>query len=153
MPRGDEIYVSKWLKASDLQNDEETYTIIGSDITTFKERGGSEKQQIYLEFQETEKPFGLNKTNFSVLQSIFRSPDTDDWHGKKVVLFVTQCDMQGQTVDCLRIKRRATEQINAKPARKLTAEQAAPPPARPTKPRASQPVTQEEIDADEDVPF
>jgi hypothetical protein len=154
MPRGDEVYVSKWLKASDLEEDEATFTITGSDITTFKERSGQEKQQIYLEFQETEKPLGLNKTNYSVLQSIFRSPETDDWIGKKIVVFVTQCQMpDGSMGDCIRIKRKATETINAKPARKLTAEQAAPPPARPRPPRATAPVTQQEADSDEDIPF
>src|SRR3954470_4607148 len=104
MPRGDEIYVSKWLKASDLEEDEATFTITGSDVTEFKERNGDVKRQIYLEFAETEKPLGLNKTNYGVLQSIFRSPDTDDWVGKKVVLFVTQCQMpDGSQGDCLRV--------------------------------------------------
>lgn len=160
MPRGDEVYVSKWLKASDLQGDDETFTITGSDITTFKDRDGSDKRQIYLEFQETEKPFGLNKTNFGVLQSIFRSPDTDDWHGKKVVLFVTQCNMpDGSIGDCLRVKRKATETLNAnleKQRKAQTAEQTRRQPApatRAPKPRASQPMTQEEADSDEDIPF
>lgn len=160
MPRGDEVYVSKWLKASDLVDDEMTLTITGSDITTFKERNGDTKQQIYLEFEETEKPLGLNKTNYSVLQSIFRSPETDDWVGKKIVIFVTQTDMQGQTVDCIRIKRKATETLNAgleKQRKAQAAEQARrqpqPPSDRQRPVRATAPLTQEEVDADDDEPF
>src|SRR4051812_17319152 len=104
MPRGSDIYSSKWLKADDLRDDEETFTITGSGVHTFKESDGKEKQQLTLSFHETDKALGLNVTNYRVLEGIFGSDDTDDWHGHKVVLFVTQTTMtDGRAVDCLRV--------------------------------------------------
>ena len=149
MPRGSDVYRNPWLKAEDLSDDEATFTIAGSDLHTFQDQQtGKEKAQIVLSFRETDKKFGLNVTNFGVLKDIFGSDDSDDWHGHKVVLFVTQTTMtDGRAVDCLRVKRKATEKLrdqrrNGKPAQQ---------PAR----QQPQPVTQAEVDDDEDieVPF
>ena len=159
MPRGSDVYKNPWLKAEDLQDDDETFTITGSDLHTFDENG-KEKAQIVLMFRETDKKFGLNVTNYTVLKSIFGSDDSDDWHGKQVVLFVTQTTMtDGRQVDCLRIKRKATEKLLAdrlaRPARKPAPAPAPQPARKQTAPPVTQAEADEALDPDEDieVPF
>lgn len=150
MPRGSDVYKNPWLKAEDLEDDEQVFTITGSDLHTFDDNG-REKAQIVLTFQETDKKFGLNVTNYTVLRGIFASDDSEDWHGHKIVLFVTQTTMtDGRQVDCLRIKRKATEKLRddrkaAIAARKAKGQSPA------AKPQV-QPVTQAEVD-DDDLPF
>jgi hypothetical protein len=150
MPRGSDIYKNPWLKAEDLRDDEETFTITGSDIHTFDDNG-KEKAQIVLMFRETEKKLGLNVTNYTVLKQIFQSDDSDDWHGKQVVLFVTQTTMtDGRQVDCLRIKRKATEKLLADRTR-LRGERPASRAAAPK--QTAPPLTQAEVDDGEEIPF
>lgn len=158
MPSGRDVYTSKWLKADDLGDDEATFTIVGSGVNIFKEQNGTEKQQLTLSFRETEKEFGLNLTNYRVLEGIFKSDETEDWHGNQVVLFVTQTTMiDGRSVDCLRVKKKTTEKLfldrQVQKAKAAKGGQAA---------RGKvQPVTQAEVDAavadtgddDLDIPF
>ena len=147
MPRGSDVYKNPWLKAEDLQDDEDTFTITGSDLHTFQDQQtGKEKAQIVLSFRETDKKFGLNVTNFGVLKDIFGSDDSDDWHGHKVVLFVTQTSMtDGRAVDCLRVKRKATEKLRDQKRASTS---------KPARSQQPQPITQAEVDADdEDLPF
>ncbi len=138
MPRGSDVYKNPWLKAEDLTDDEERFTITDSDIHTFKETDGKDKSQIVLHLAETDKKLGLNVTNYNVLRDIFQSEDSEDWHGCKIVLFVTQTSMQdGRQVDCLRIKKKATE--------KLFSEKLEHGAKKRTK-KPSEPITQEEAD-------
>lgn len=155
MPRGSDIYSSPWLKAENLQDDEETFTITGSSIGTFEDKG-KEKSQIVLNFRETEKKFGLNVTNYSVLKEIFGSDDSDDWIGNQVVLFVTQTTMtDGRQVDCLRIKKRATEKLFAERKKAAASRRSAPAPAQqPARRQTAEPLTQAEVDDDDpEIPF
>lgn len=154
MPRGSDIYKSPWLKAADLydgEDDEATYTISRTDLHEFEDsRTKESKTQIVLEFRElADKKLGLNATNFRMLAAIFQSDESDDWIGNQVVLFVAQDRMpDGSTGDCIRVKKRATEKLfNERKAAKASRKQQ---PAPTTK---VQPMTQAEVDDDEDLPF
>lgn len=157
MPRIDEVYPSQWLRAADLDKSPQTVTI---DRVKVGEVGSGDerKTQLIVEFTEFDKPLGLNKTNAGRIGDIY-GPDTDDWIGQRVVIFPTKVDYQGKQVDAIRIDKEETMEIfraalkAAKPTRRPMPEQTAPLPARPAKPRATQPFTQEEVDADNDVPF
>jgi hypothetical protein len=157
MPSGRDVYTSKWLKADDLGDDEVTFTIVGSGTNTFKEQNGAEKTQLTLTFKETAKEFGLNVTNYRVLESIFKSDETEDWHGYQVVLFVTQTTMtDGRAVDCLRVKKKTTEKLFAERQKGRQRQAVAPEPARTVRPSITskvQPLTQEEVDEDDSIPF
>lgn len=164
MPSGRDVYTSKWLKADDLGDDEATFTIVGSGVNTFKEQNGTEKQQLTLSFKETEKEFGLNVTNYRVLEGIFKSDETENWHGCQVVLFVTQTTMtDGRSVDCLRIKKKTTEKLYLEHQLRKARASKARPPGTPEGRKPVQPVTQAEVDAavadtgdddsDLDIPF
>ena len=154
MPRGSDVYRNPWLKAEDLEDDEQTFTITGSDLHEFKDDAGRSKAQIVLMFHETDKKFGLNVTNYGVLKDVFGSDDSDDWHGRRVVLFVTQTTMtDGRRVDCLRIKRKATERMLQEDTSRQQRRQQ-PPAGKPAPQPARKPtpaMTQEEVDASEDI--
>ena len=154
MPRGSDVYKSPWLKAEDLQDDEETFTITGSDLHEFEDQAGKTKTQIVLMFKETEKKFGLNVTNFGVLKDIFKSDETEDWHGRRVCLFVTQTPMSdGRQVDCLRVKRKTTERLLVDDLNREASRQPGKLPPRSAPRQTAPPVTQAEADGDDPIPF
>ena len=136
----DDIYPSKWLRAADLKGTAHQVTIVDVDSGTI-----GEKQQIILTFQGDWKPLGLNKTNAQQIADLFGS-DTDDWINEAVVIFPTRVDFQGKMVDAIRVDGRATQKLVQE---KIKRSKAAP--ATPQK-RTAQPVTQEEVDENEDIP-
>lgn len=155
MPRGSDIYKSPWLKAADLygDDDEMTLTISRTGIHEFEDsRTRETKAQIILEFRELDdKKLGLNATNFRMLAAIFGSDESDDWIGHQVVLYVAQDRMpDGSTGDCIRVKKRATEKL--RDARKAARPAKQPDATRSSKSPAPA-MTQEEVDADDDIPF
>ena len=134
MPKMDDLFPSKWLKYSDLPDDGQCLTIL--DVTV---EAVGEDDKPCLRFNETTKIFGCNKTNARTMFTTLGT-DTDEWIGKKVFLFPTQCDFQGEQVDCIRVNKRKTETANIRPAA-----------AKPATKQTAPPVTQEEADAD--IPF
>jgi len=87
MPNINDTY-SSLIKKEDLQESPKVYTITGSEIQEFenKKKGGVDRK-IILHLEEEERGFPLNKTNASVLASIFQSQNTDDWVGKQFEAF------------------------------------------------------------------
>lgn len=86
-------------------------------------KSGAEPEHKWcLLFREEEKPLVLNSTNIQLCKAIFGSDDTDDWKGKRVVLYTDPSIMYaGKVVGGIRVR---------KP--KATAPPAAPPPVVPT---------------------
>lgn len=56
-----------------------------------------------IRFEKAEKYLILNKTNANAIASMY-GPNTDDWLGKKVVLFRTQAKIKGQMQDVVRVQ-------------------------------------------------
>ena len=56
-----------------------------------------------LRFEKTEKYLILNKTNASAIASLY-GPNTDDWTGKRIVLYATKANIKGQVRDVIRIR-------------------------------------------------
>lgn len=97
----DELYGGKYLKAADLDEDEDTIvTIKEYDL---KPVGQDQEMRCVLTFKEfPEKPLVLNKTNASTLADLF-GKEWDDWVGKRIILFVTPVTFAGKTSLGLRI--------------------------------------------------
>ena len=55
-------------------------------------------------FEKSEKGLGTNPTNAKAIAAI-HGKDYEGWVGKKIVIYPTQCQMAGKTVDCIRVKR------------------------------------------------
>ena len=142
MPKMHQMFPSRWLAAADLEDQDRTYTI--TDVTQeLIGQGEDQDHKWVVSFREVDKGLVLNKTN-ATSQASCLGDDTDDWLGRKVVLYSTEVQFSGRMVEAIRVREKATRQL---------AKQA----AAPSK-KTAQPVTQAEVDAamaddGEDLPF
>lgn len=116
MPRMGAMFPSKWLAAADLDDADLTVTI---SKCTFEEVTPTESKWV-LWFDETDKAMVLNKTNSKMIAQLLLSDDTDDWVGRKVTLFPTQVDFQGDQVDAIRVRKKLPPVANSKGGKKPT---------------------------------
>src|ERR1044072_3665306 len=100
MPRVSQVYPSKNLSAADLNEQELTLTISGTEVQNFDE--GS-KLVIY--FEEQEKGLVANLTNSRIIAG-FYGDDTDRWVGERITIYPTETQYNGRTVDCLPVEKK-----------------------------------------------
>jgi len=94
------MFPSKWLRASDLQGKEPTVTI---ERMTMEDVEQGKDAQPVLHFAGKDKGLVLNKTNAMNVATIY-GPETDAWIGKNIQLFTTFVDFQGRSVEAIRVK-------------------------------------------------
>ncbi len=103
-----DAFPSRFLKADDLQNREITVIV---DRVVMEEVGQGENKEtkpcIY--FRGKQKGVILNKTNATNIATAY-GPDMDAWTGHPVILFPAWVDMQGKTVQAIRIRPGAAAQ-------------------------------------------
>lgn len=120
MPRIGDMKVSKFLKRSDLGEDDEiVFTVKG---VSEENAGTADQEDIKwaLLFKETDKPMILNWTNMQLMERITGSDNTDDWTGKKIMIwFDESVQFKGEMKGGLRIKKApgSARPAAAKPAR------------------------------------
>jgi hypothetical protein len=121
-----DVFPSNYIKADDLDGDV-TYTIASVKIETLGQGKDAEKKPVVF-FEEVEKGMVLNVTNWNTIESQHGS-DSDDWIGKRIIIFATEVEFKGEMVMGIRVRLRAP-----KPAARQQAEPAAgePAPAKPT---------------------
>lgn len=80
-------FVSQYLKAKDVRKDTKA-TIASAEVVKFKdeERGG-ERESLVVFFKEIDQGVVLCKASLSQLIELTGSDETDEWIGKKVVMF------------------------------------------------------------------
>jgi hypothetical protein len=116
-----EIYQSnsKFLKAADLTGPDgrTVKPVLEIDSATVQENtyNGETNKQIVLSFVGKDKVLGLNVTNARRLGQLL-GPDSDQWPGHRIKLFVDQTELDGKTVDCIRIFPDLPEQPESKRA-------------------------------------
>ncbi len=93
-----EVFPSKYLKASDLQGKKITVTISHVEMDDI---GDGTKPVLY--FAGKDKGLVLNKTNAAVIAHQ-HSPETDGWKGKEIKLYSAPVSFKGQMVDGLRVE-------------------------------------------------
>jgi hypothetical protein len=91
-------FPSKYLKAADLNGGEALVTIKDCIVESL----GEDKRPV-LYFAGKEKGVVLNKTNATNISDAY-GPDTDEWVGKKVVLYTAYVDFQGRSMEAIRIR-------------------------------------------------
>jgi hypothetical protein len=99
MPNWRDSIPSKWLKAGDLEGKPHLVTIKRFSV---EEIGDGKKPVVW--FREQEKRLGLNITNGKKIETICGSADPANWVGKRVVIFPTETEFKGETVDCIRVR-------------------------------------------------
>lgn len=123
MPNINDAFPSNYLKASDLAGNQVVVTI---DRVEFELVGREREEKAVVYFLGKTKGVVLNKTNAKKITEIAGSALTEEWHGVAIVLFPTETEFGGETVECIRIKpvQKARMQRMTKPE-----VQAPPPPA------------------------
>lgn len=96
-----DAFPSNYLKASDLGDRQPVVTI---DRVEIEPIGRDREMKPVLFFHGKQKGLVLNKTNSKKIAEIAGSPDTDDWAGVAVVIYATETEFGGETVECIRIK-------------------------------------------------
>lgn len=113
--RASALHPGQYLKAADLQGMQITVSI---DKVAVEDIGGDSKPVLY--FIGKEKGMVLNKTNTNNIAFLY-GDETDDWHGKQVVLFEAIVDFQGKSTPAIRVKGparpRQAEAITTAPQR------------------------------------
>jgi len=98
----DEIFPSKYLKASDLGKPI-MVTIESAPLEVLKNSEGKEQSKVVLHFQGAKKALPLNVTNWDAVAAIC-GEDTDDWPGGRIELYADKTRMGGKAVDCIRVR-------------------------------------------------
>jgi hypothetical protein len=99
----EDFYPSKFLKASDIEEDTSvTIHEVGRD--NFRDDDGANRLKPIIYFRERGvKPLICNKTNFQRIAEV-AGADTDDWAGTRLVLFADKVSMHGKSVDPIRVR-------------------------------------------------
>jgi hypothetical protein len=98
-----EAFPSKYLKASDLKGPV-VLTISDAPRETLEYQGKKESKHV-LYFERTQKRLPLNITNWDGVVNATGVSDSDQWPGRAIEVYPTQCEVKGKTVDCVRIRR------------------------------------------------
>jgi len=115
MAKRDEIFPSKYLKASDLNGKPVTVTIESATLEALKTLDGKEQTKTVLSFRGAKKLLPLNVTNWDSVADVTGQDDSDDWRGHSLELYATTTTMGGKVMDCIRIRAPAQRELKAKP--------------------------------------
>lgn len=120
---------SNWLSAETIPADRDTVVEIEAVVRRREVKFKNEMKQGYgsLRFKGKEKELGLNSTHIAVLSRLF-GPNTGDWFGKKIALYVDpNVSAFGKIVSAVRIRAKRIEQKGAtgEPQSATSTEQAA----------------------------
>jgi hypothetical protein len=94
-------FPSKYLKAADLDGRNITVTMLGIKMEQVGQDREEQKPVLY--FDGAEKGLVLNKTNSDRIAEEF-GWETNEWKGHKIILYSTEVDFQGKTVDAIRVR-------------------------------------------------
>jgi hypothetical protein len=101
VPNINEAFPSKYLSAADLQGSQVVVTIHN---VTFEEVGIKRDQKPVVYFVGKRKGLVLNKTNARKITEVTGSALTEEWIGHAIVLYPTETEYQGDTVETIRVK-------------------------------------------------
>jgi hypothetical protein len=108
-----DAFPSRFLKCSDLKGQPLVLTIAKAPRETLKYQG-REESKVVLHFEGTSKALPLNLTNWDNVVAATGEADSDDWPGHRIECFPTTTMMQGETKDCIRIRKPTSTPKKAK---------------------------------------
>ncbi len=94
-------FPSKYLRAADLPQGRDIRVAMDFVQLEQMEQTGDEKPALF--FIDKQKSLILNKTNAGTIEAAY-GEETENWHGKYIVLFATTTAFRGQQVACIRVK-------------------------------------------------
>jgi len=109
MPHINEMKQSKFLKKEDVGSGVLVTIQSVTEMNVAKE-GADIEMKWCVTFVETDKPMVLNSTNAQIIALSTGSQLTEDWHGKKVVLYNDpNVSYQGKVIGGLRVRAPQTQ--------------------------------------------
>ena len=97
-----EVFPSRFMEAKELGGEQRTLTIDSYEIGVAVGREGQLKTILF--FKETnERGLVLNVTNGSRIAA-HHGEELNDWKGCQIIIYPSTCDLEGKTVDCIRVK-------------------------------------------------
>lgn len=132
MPNINDAFKSNYIKASDLKS---TQVVVTVDRVEFEPVGRDREMKAVMYFVGKAKGFVLNKTNARKITEITGSALTEEWSGHAIVLYPTETEFGGETVECIRIR----------PVAKAKMQRMTPAPPPPSEP--------DEMIDDSEIPF
>jgi hypothetical protein len=110
-----EAYPSKYLSATaDIPEDADLILTIREVTTENVGQGAKAEDKPVVYFNEHKKGLILNKTNSKSVAGLY-GPETDGWIGKKLALFATEVDFQGEQKLAIRVRLKAPKTAPAAP--------------------------------------
>lgn len=108
MPKVSEMNPSKYLKAeADCVDPDGDPADLHLTITEVRQEtvgmGAQADKKWVLYFKEVDKGLVLNKTNTKAIAKL-HGDDTDDWEGKRITLYQTEVEYQGETMLGIRVR-------------------------------------------------
>lgn len=107
-------FPSDYIKAEDLADRPHQLTM---DRVEIKEVGDDTKPVLY--FRGKKKGLAINKTNANTIAALY-GEETDDWHGKELVIFPTMTDFQGRQTPCIRVRAAQPKDQQREPVRTVS---------------------------------
>jgi len=99
-----DLFPSKYLKASDFADGPRVLKIKSFDIVDLKARDGSDERKPVVYFENEPKGLILNKTNRNSIETICNSIQIAEIIGNSVELYLARVDSFGELVDAVRIR-------------------------------------------------
>lgn len=100
-----ELHPSKWLAASDLEEQgEAAVTISKVTFEKMKNKDGNEEEKPVIWFRGVQKGMVLNNTNKQRILAQHPAEDTDEWIGKRITIQVEPVEAFGKITESLRVK-------------------------------------------------
>jgi hypothetical protein len=100
--RRDEIFPSKYLRASDLPQPR-VVTVASAAMEPLK-NDGKDVDKLVLSFRDRIKSLIVNLTNFESIAALY-GDETDTWAGQRIELYADRCRFGSKMVDCVRVRR------------------------------------------------
>jgi len=107
------MFPSLRIAAEDLGGRDHVVTI--AKVIAAEEVGVTKEKKPILYFANQPKGLVLNKTNAKRIAKLY-GPNTEGWIGKPVTLYPSECDFQGETVPCVRVRESAPAMTAPQPA-------------------------------------
>lgn len=73
---------------------------------------GKKEECMVMDFMENVKPMIVNSTNAKAIEKLYKTPYIEEWHGRKIQLFVDKIKAFGEQVEALRIRPKIPSQAN-----------------------------------------
>jgi hypothetical protein len=109
-----DVFPSRYLKASDLKNGPEVGKINVAALEDLKDFSGAPAKKLVIYFQRKLKPLIVNRTNWGTIADLY-GDESDDWAGREIELFATTILMNGKETDTIRIRKPGAKAKKASP--------------------------------------